>query len=575
MRRSKDFFQAIAEYEHSNGIYLTYTLDDQVIDKLSEYASGTKLILHDYRQGVPLDDNVQNSIVCLPVKTHIAHQQNCFHSKLALLKGESGAKLIVGSTNLHRNSFRNEINVALELDLNFLYNGKVNTGNVYIYNRVVNYLENVVQNNTILGRNFLKETLKKIDLKSEPSGTEFIFSSEHSSIFAELQKYLQSNKTNQKATSIRILTPYISRDYSDDTIAQLKNISSDISVFLPTSAGSKIFRDRGFSVCRPKNNKSFHSKIFLIEYVKDVVVYIGSANFSQQGFFKSLLQAGNQECGIVFTGSKDFIETFFAKDNWREITEAEETENEEILETLIEPEPYAWAEKNPQQIINTYIFNPLKSEITDLKNKKIEVEVFDDPALSLYKTDKLKPLSDNKISFCIGKNKISISLYDLIEYKQSINDKKGESIFYLFKKENSIVPREMDEAIDERHLTASEGKFYVIEPPKLEQYWRNVKDFIKSLENKKVFWDSQLRQIEDVLSGKINIQGKQLEQMDEGHTGRYLYLALHLLRLAKGKKQESLKYICEKRIEELTDMPGFSIDKNKLNSFLKNSLKKW
>lgn len=60
---SKDFFQSIAEYQHNIGIYLTYTLDNEVIDKLSEVATGTKLILHNYKQGKTIDDNANSTIV--------------------------------------------------------------------------------------------------------------------------------------------------------------------------------------------------------------------------------------------------------------------------------------------------------------------------------------------------------------------------------------------------------------------------------------------------------------------------------------------------------------------------------
>jgi phosphatidylserine/phosphatidylglycerophosphate/cardiolipin synthase-like enzyme len=162
-KSSKDFFQSLGEFPHNIGIYLTYTLDNEVIDKLTEFATGTKLILHDFKQGKTIDDNDNSTIVCLPIKTVRPNEKNCFHSKLALLKSESGAKFIVGSANLSVDSFVTEKEIALEMELNF-----ENSRDVFIYNKILNFFEQL-KSQLIVSNNVWEQTLEaNLGLKNCP-----------------------------------------------------------------------------------------------------------------------------------------------------------------------------------------------------------------------------------------------------------------------------------------------------------------------------------------------------------------------------------------------------------------------
>src|SRR5688572_14102893 len=96
-KRPGSLFDAISDFTHNIGIYLTYTLDAQVISKLTEHATGTITILHDYRQGQNVLFNRRNSVVAIPVKASGAGDRHCFHSKLVLLKNNDSAKIIISS----------------------------------------------------------------------------------------------------------------------------------------------------------------------------------------------------------------------------------------------------------------------------------------------------------------------------------------------------------------------------------------------------------------------------------------------------------------------------------------------
>ena len=159
---SKDFFQSIAEYPHNIGVYLTYTLDNEVIEKLSEVASGTKLILHDFKQGISIDDNANSTIVCVPIKPLKPNEKNCFHSKLALLKSEVGAKFIVGSTNLSVDSFATEKEIAIEMELEFK-----NDTDVFIYDEILNFFEQL-KSQLLIKIPFGNKRLTNFALKNYP-----------------------------------------------------------------------------------------------------------------------------------------------------------------------------------------------------------------------------------------------------------------------------------------------------------------------------------------------------------------------------------------------------------------------
>jgi phosphatidylserine/phosphatidylglycerophosphate/cardiolipin synthase-like enzyme len=559
-KSSKDFFQSIGEFSHNIGIYLTYTLDNEVIDKLTEFATGTKLILHEIKQGKTIDDNGNSTIVCLPIKTLKPNEKNCFHSKLALLKSENGAKLIVGSANLSRESFATEKEIAIEMELDF-----ENRKDVFIYNKILNFFDQL-NNQLIAGNDIWEQTLDKLrfeELPEKESDIQFVFNNADKSILDEIKRYLAENRKGQKVKGIKIATPFVSNNYLK--IEEINAISNNISVYLRNGAKIEPFKAHHFSIFQPsythKKRKGFHAKLILVEFNSDAVLFIGSANFTEQGFFKTLNEGACQECGIILKVSSDQMNEWFSDNLWKQLSEIDIEKYEEAHDNSLEffetqNCPYAWAEKENSKII-TYIFNPNPdtSHVTKIKGgKKMNLSNVDGEFL--FKTTDLEA-QNQKVNFYIGDEKFTIPVFELSEYISGLSE-KGESIFDAFKGIYSVNPLELDAAIKENKLSVKETiNIQITEPPKLEQYFYNVKYLIQSLKHKKRF--------------SVGMEKEVIAEINKSNDGRTLYLTLQLFKLFRTKDYtENLKSICSKRISELSDK--LNIDKKKLNTFIKGWL---
>jgi phosphatidylserine/phosphatidylglycerophosphate/cardiolipin synthase-like enzyme len=555
-KSSKDFFQSLGEFPHNIGIYLTYTLDNEVIDKLTEFATGTKLILHDFKQGKTIDDNDNSTIVCLPIKTVRPNEKNCFHSKLALLKSESGAKFIVGSANLSVDSFVTEKEIALEMELNF-----ENSRDVFIYNKILNFFEQL-KSQLIVSNNVWEQTLEKLRFKELPekeSDIQFVFNSAEKSIFDEYKNYLAKFRSGEKANNLKVATPFVSDEYQK--IEEVKTITNNISVYLRKGARINPFEKHQFKIFQPahKKREGFHSKLVLAEFNSDGVLFIGSANFTEQGFFKTLNESANQECGIILKVSAEEMQEWFNESLWKQLSQSEIENYVEAKDNSLEffetqNSHYAWAEKENFKTI-TYIFNPNQLPVTKTKGgNKINVSKVDDDFL--IKTTELEA-QNQKVNFFIGDEKISIPVFELSEYTLGLNE-KGESIFDSFKGIYSVNPTELDTAIDKQKLSVSETTgIKITEPPKLEQYFYNVKYLLQSIKHKKYFSDFNEKEIQ--------------KEMNKADDGRTFYLTLQLLKVFSTKPNtESIRNVCNKRIAELSDK--LNIDKKNLNTFIKGWL---
>ena len=555
-KSSKDFFQSIGEFPHNIGIYLTYTLDNEVIDKLTEFATGTKLILHDIKQGKTINDNDNSTIVCLPIRTLKPNEKNCFHSKLALLKSENGAKFIVGSANLSVDSFVTEKEIALEMELSFESNS-----DVFIYNKILNFFEQL-KKQLLVHNDVWEQTLDKLRFKELPekeSDIQFVFNSAEKSIFDEYKNYLANYRSEQTAKSIKIATPFVSDEYSK--IEEVKSISDNISIYLRTGAKIKPFQNYQCKIFQPLNKKreGFHSKLMLTEFNSDAVLFIGSANFTEQGFFKTLNESASQECGIILKVSLQEMQEWFAGNFWKQLSEIEVADYKEAEDNSLEffdsqNNHYAWAEKENSKI-TTYIFNPNNLPVRKTKDgNKIKLQNTDSE--DLFTTNELKEQKQT-VNFFIGDDKFSVSVFELNEYILGLNE-KGESIFDSLRGIYSVNPTELDTAITEGKISIKEAtSIKITEPPKLEQYFYNVKYLLQSIKHKKYFTDFNESEIQN-----------EINKTDDGRT---LYLTLQLFKTFSTKPNtENIKQECTKRIGELADK--LSIDQKTLNTFIKGWL---
>lgn len=575
MKKSpKDFFQSIAEYPHNIGVYLTYRLDNEVIEKLSEVASGTKLILHDFKKGKSIEDNANSTIVCVPMKPLKPNEKNCFHSKLALLKSEVGAKFIVGSANLTVDTFATEKEIAIEMELEF----KSDT-DVFIYNQILNFFEQL-KSQLLIQNSIWEQTIKKLRFKELPkksSDIHFVFNSKDKSIFDEYKNYLASYRKGQTAKSIKVATPFVSNEYSK--IEEVKSISDNISIYLRTGAKIEPFQNQHCKIFQPSNKKreGFHSKLMLTEYNSDAVLFIGSANFTEEGFFKTLDESANQECGIILKVSQKEMQEWFSEVFWKQLSEIEVADYKEAEDNSLEffdsqNTHYAWAEKENSKIA-TYIFNPNNLPVRKTKDGN-KIKLQNTESEFLFKTDELEEQKQT-VNFFIGDEKVSVSVFELAEYIEGLNE-KGESIFNLFKGIYSVNPTELDTAINEGKLSISETTdIKITEPPKLEQYFYNVKYLLKSIKHKKYFSDFNEKEISDVLNGVLNLDdyfGKQKltenSSKDLKNEGRYMYLALQLHKEFNTKQNtDSIQQVCKKRISELAEK--LNINQKTINTFIK------
>jgi phosphatidylserine/phosphatidylglycerophosphate/cardiolipin synthase-like enzyme len=553
---SKDFFQSIAEYPHNIGVYLTYTLDREVIEKLSEVSSGTKLILHDFKQGISIEDNLNSTIFCVPMQPLKPNDTNCFHSKLALLKSENGAKFIVGSVNLSVDSFTTEKEIAIEMELEF----KTDT-DVFIYNQVINYFEQL-QTTVLIQNSIWEQTISKLRFKELPikqNEIHFVFNSKEKSIFDELKIYFRKHRNGQTVNSIKIATPFVSDEYSK--LEELKSLTKNISIYLRKGSKIKPFQHPYCKIYQPLNKKreGFHSKLLLAEFNSDAVLFIGSANFTEQGFFKTLNESANQECGIILKVSLQEMQEWFSERFWKQLSEIDtlnytEAEDKSLEFFESQNKHYAWAEKE-NSVITTYIFNPNNLPVSKAKGGNI-IKLQKTDSDFIFSTNEIKE-QNQTVNFFVGDERITVSVFELNEYIAGQNQ-KGESIFDSFKGLYSVNPTELDTAINEGELSIQETtNIKITEPPKLEQYFYNVKSLLQSIKHKKYFTDFNEREIQ-----------KELNKSDDGRT---LYLSLHLLKAFNTKPNtEKIKEECKKRISELAKK--LNIDQKNLNTFIKGWL---
>ena len=390
---------------------------------------------------------------------------------------------------------------------------------VFIYNQILNFFEQL-KSQLIVSNNVWEQTLDKLRFKGLPemeSDIQFVFNSPEKSIFDEYKFYLTQFRSGQKVKRLKVATPFVSDEYR--RIEEVKNITSDISIYLRKGARINPFEKHQFKIFQPANKKreGFHSKLVLAEFNSDAVLYIGSANFTEQGFFKTLDESANQECGIILKISTLEMQEWFNEKLWKQLS-AKEIADFKEKDACIEDfdsvgKTYAWAEKENSKT-TTYIFNPNKLPVTKtIGGKKINLVKVDTDYL--FKTNELQE-KNQKVIICIDDTEISIPVFELSEYISGLSE-KGESIFYSFKGIYSVNPNELDASIDKQKLSVSgTSGVKITEPPKLEQYFYNVKTLIQSLSRRKRF--------------SVGIEKEIIAEINKSSDGRTLYLTLQLLK---------------------------------------------
>ncbi len=563
-KTSKDFFESISQFQHTIGIYLTFTLDNRVIKKLIDNSSGTILILHDYTQGVCLKNNQDSKVVCIPVNSHKLSDSTCFHSKLALLKSEDKIKVIFGSFNLSQNSFRQEKEIALEMELSF---------SDPLIESIIKYLRSLVHYAPSLPTsNLLSDALDKITIisdKLQSSGNtaaEFVYTSESDSIFYCLKRFLNNNKLSNKPAIIKIVTPFVSKDYKN-YFEELSGLGNSISVYLRNGGNIHPFQKSSqiFQPVKGKRRENFHAKIVLLEYEKDSVLFIGSANFTEQGFFKSLIEGANHECGLILKVSRDEMSQWFDSKLWEQLKEAE-FGNYTVSDSDFINEKgsnfYAWAEIIDSEITTFFYLPKIGTKVFDTNNKPIQLEPIEESGNLFFKTTQLKPSKETPdvIKFIIDDEKepVEVAIFNCKDFDE-ISKGLGYNPYLYVKGIHSLDVSEVREAIKFGKIHHKVSAVIIKEPPALEQYFYNVKETVRFYERQKYFSDYDKKMLEKRL-GKF-------ESAESLYLSIQLYKTFSKIKLKKPNLfVDDFINICKNRIDVLTNIIG--INKKQMENFL-------
>jgi hypothetical protein len=556
MKSRKDFFQTINSFPHSLAIYCTFTLDKEVIDKIAESSSYSNIIiLHDYRQGVSLKNNWDNRVVCIPVSTPSQHQQNCFHSKLALLKGNDKAKLLLGSANLSKDSFSKEKEICFEVELEFSSD---------FYNHIVSYIESLIPQ-TYTSTEVLTTAINKLRYSNQKLKRQTELSLVHPTITDSISDSLRKHIHQEEQPILRITSPYLSADYRSDLGAFIEEVNpKEIHLFLrknyPIPSELRTFQELKLFQPKPRNIRNgFHAKLLSVEYSSKEIVFIGSANFSRQGFFLDLQHGANQECGVIISSKDKHIVDDWFNEGWEKPVALDDwQEDEKLLEVNEEEfhiEPYAWAERKNSDKVSLLFFIPEGNLVhkVSVGGRKIRVEP--------------KFVERNIFQFsCILKGEsILIEIGDL--YKEEITifnecafeakaNENGEGLFLTSAGIDSTNPLELQDAINREGIKLKTSAGVIVEPPFLEQYFYNVKNKLAKLETRKFFSDFHAQELQKVLSEEIS-------------GGAGMYYASQLLKCFEKKEQYNLADMCRTRIQGLLSKEDGLINYQSFGAFYK------
>lgn len=506
---SKDYFAYIRDFPHTLSVFLTFTIEKAVIDKIRENSSGRTIIIHDLNKGITLNENYDSRLICIPAIIPQSYS-NCFHSKLALLKGESKFRVLIGSMNLTRSSFSPGKEICYQADIEY---------DSIEFKAILEILESIRIPDGV-NVDLLTE-IKSVNLnqsKTDQPESAFI-DNQSDSISVELLNRVISGESHKPV--IKIASPFLSKNLPveyDDFINKLNPLRIKLftraSNKLSSAFKNSIIPVEVYKPVKTKSKKNFHAKMVLVDYEKEIILYLGSANFTEQGFFKSLIQDGNQECGVILKISDEkeikYIREWFEKgwekpsspEEWIQVEETETTDEEEKKET------FAFAVRESKAI-------KLFINIPEAKSNKLRISV---NGKNYYVQKSMEGLFSSRvknISLQTENLKIKIPHYDEITVVIFNSDKymewfkyDGDSLFsYQPSAIDSVIDSELSKAIDREGIRVGSDNNTIIEPPKLEQFYHNVRREVSYIRGRKFFSELHLVELEDKLKSQSGGMG--------------------------------------------------------------------
>lgn len=538
--QAKDYFTHIREFDHKLGIYLTFTLDKEVINKIRENSSGRTIILHDYRQGISLDEVWKNRVLCIPFYSQSLTDNTCFHSKLTILKGKEQARILIGSMNLSKSSFSGLKEVCYSIDLDY---------SSPLYIAVIEYLRNIpvelskhhwisiLDELSIINRN------KVSDIKlPQPSFISNI--DDDTSIAQSFLKHVKTLGFKDKPI-LRIATPFLSKHYGShlrEFLGALQPQATYLYLRDRTRVTNELIgsHESSIKIVRPKAaKKAFHAKLIMLEYAKQALVYVGSANFTKQGFFLSHKNLGNLENGLIIrlSDKRDLME-WFTK-GWEKPVDIVTWNNSAIdnIKEEIQPNSYAWGEMKSDNHVEVYLFlsNPELVYKAKIEGKKSRFERIDS---HLFKSEVISTKDIITINLQPYEDDIKFHVFNATIFENAKRD-DGESLFSIDNKilEETVREDVLKEELAKKGIKIGSRGVTIVEPPLLEQYYYNAKHLIRLIQKKNYFDESHLRELEVELAKQ------------QGATGAYL--TMHLFKIFEQKGLKAFSIVCESKLDEL------------------------
>lgn len=537
--QTKDYFSYIREFDHKLGIFFTFTLDKEVINKIRENTSGRTIILHDYRQGVSSDPAWKNRVLCIPVFTKFLKTDTCFHAKIALLKGADRARILLGSMNLSRSSFSGYKEMCYAIDVDYSSS---------LYASIIQYF---LQLPLELLNNHWKSILDELNMVhsdkrgASQNGTNGLFVnnvSSGSTMAASVLRFIESKRYKDRPT-MRIVTPFVSDSYGDDLTQFIAQVNPK-KTYLYLRDRTKLPREiangaiPNVSIIRPKaQRKTFHAKLILLEYEKKTVLYVGSANITRPGFFLELPTGGNAEHGIIveLADKRDIIE--WLTKGWDKPVGIDEWNGSEVIAVEMgdSMQSYAWAERKDGKKVELYLMLS-KPEIINKIRVDGKKTLFNQVGPSFYQA--VVQSSREMLVVNLHDEDIKLHIFDANVFENAKRD-DGENLFSI---DNNILDETIREDVLKREIQkkgiriASKG-VTIVEPPLLEQLYYNIRHVIKLIGKRRTFDASHLNELKKEL---------QLHQNASG-----IYFMMQLYKVFHERKLDVFENICLERLNEL------------------------
>lgn len=286
--RPKDLFTKIREFPHHLGVFATYTIDNDVVEKLKEHTVARTFIMHDSQQGFTAASTYGGRLCLRPARLHKSKGMLAkakFHPKITLLVNEKKAAIGVGSANLTRDSFQKsgsnysekETYAWIEVDRD-----------AEELAHLVQWLERFC----VRGWEDIFKQIRVTKTMSANNSAWLFLNNQSEPIGDQILRSIKKKwKFDLTKAACHIVSPFLSRNAREHVVSWLDQVDPrETIVYARKNKNVDVFCDTPALIRFPEQGKKrerFHSKQIMFEWEKErtAVLYLGSANFTKQGFF--------------------------------------------------------------------------------------------------------------------------------------------------------------------------------------------------------------------------------------------------------------------------------------------------